>query len=110
MLKVAVTVVAFTATTLVTVMPLADTFTAVTVLRFVPVRVTGTAVVVVPLLAESGLIEVSVGAGAVLAPWNSTAPISKKFGWDGSGRGRPKKSRARAGLAVVGRLAVLSGT
>jgi hypothetical protein len=55
-----------------------------------PIRVTVTLVPRTPLF---GLIEVSVGAPAVVpVPWYSTAPISNAFGLAGSGRGLPKKS------------------
>jgi hypothetical protein len=60
--KVAVTVVAFTTDTLLTVIPLVnpDIFTAVAPVRLVPVRVTGTAV---PRMPELGAIEDKVGVG-----------------------------------------------
>ncbi len=76
--NVALTVVEFTATTLLTVTPLPDTVTAVAPVRFVPVRVTVTVIdPVAGRVAELGEIEVRVGGcGAVPAPWNSTAPTS----------------------------------
>jgi hypothetical protein len=69
--KRAVTVVALTTVTLLTVMPVPDTFTADVPVRFVPVKVTGTAT---PRPELAGEIDVSVGNGT-LAP-NSTAPTS----------------------------------
>jgi hypothetical protein len=69
--KRAVTVVALTTVTLLTVMPVPDTFTADVPVRFVPVKVTGTAT---PRPELAGEIDVSVGSGT-LAP-NSTAPTS----------------------------------
>ena len=71
MVKVAVTEVALTTTRLLTVTPVPVTLMRKAPVRFVPVRVTGTAVPRRPVL---GLMEVSVGAAAVLR--NSTAPAS----------------------------------
>ena len=93
--KVAVTEVPLTTTMLLTVSSVPDTLTAVAPVRFVPVRVTGTAV---PWAPELGAIEVSAGAGAVAAPWNSTAPMSKPPPW---GRVLPKKSALGAPVAVA---------
>ena len=93
--KVAVTEVPLTTTMLLTVTSVPDTLTAVAPVRFVPVRVTGTAV---PWAPELGAIEVSAGAGAVAAPWNSTAPMSKPPPW---GRVLPKKSVLGAPVAVA---------
>jgi hypothetical protein len=62
MLRVAVTVVVFTATKLLTVTPVPDTVTAVAPVRLTPVMVTGTTVFSTPLL---GVIEVSDGPTTV---------------------------------------------
>jgi hypothetical protein len=62
MVKVALTVVAFTATKLLTVTPVPDTVTAVAPVRLTPVMVTGTTVFSTPLL---GVIEVSDGPTTV---------------------------------------------
>jgi hypothetical protein len=86
MVKVAVTVVLFTTTRLLTVTPAPDTLMAEAPVRLVPVSVTGTAV---PLTPELGAIEASVGAGMVT--WDSIAPTSMADPGDG-GRGLPKKS------------------
>jgi len=103
MVKVAVTVLAFTTVKLPTVIPVPLTFTALARVKPVPVIVTGTTVPWTPVL---GLIELSVPAPL---PWNSTAPTSKWFGLAGSGRGFPKKSMASAGR-FVGRVVEFSGT
>ena len=71
MVKVAVTVVALTGTTLLTVTPAPEMLTAKAPVRLVPVSVTGTDVPLSPVL---GTIEVNVGTAVVLA--NSTAPAS----------------------------------
>jgi hypothetical protein len=84
MVKVAVTVVALTGTKLLTAIPPPDTFTAVAAVRPVPVIVTFTTVPGAPVL---GVIEARPPWAPV--PWNSTAPTSKWFGFDGSGRGFP---------------------
>jgi hypothetical protein len=73
MVNVALTVVAFTAVKLLTVMfGEFTTVTAVVPNRLVPVSVTTT---VVPANPDDGEIDVNVGGG--LTPWNSTAPMSK---------------------------------
>jgi hypothetical protein len=84
--KVAVTVVALTAVTPLTVMPPPDTVTAVAPVRSVPVIVTGT---MVPCAPVGGAIEVT---APTPLPWNSTAPTSNRFGTLGSGLELPKKS------------------
>ena len=60
--KRAVTVVALTTVTLLTVIPVPDTFTADVPVRFVPVKVTGTAT---PRPELAGEIDVSVGSGTL---------------------------------------------
>jgi hypothetical protein len=60
MLNVAVTVVAFTTTTLLALTPVLEKLTAVAPVRLVPVKVTAT---VVPRAPEVGVSEVSVGTG-----------------------------------------------
>lgn len=79
MVKVAVTVAAFTTVRLLTVTPLVqrrliaqDTLMAEAPVRLVPLSVTET---LVPRAPEVGAIEASVGAG-VATPVNSTAPAS----------------------------------
>ena len=72
MVKIAVTVVALTAVTPLTVIPPPLTFTALANVRLVPVIVTLTTE---PCAPVTGLIEVSVPTP--LPPWNSTAPTSK---------------------------------
>ena len=86
-MKFAVMVVEFTTVKVGADTPLPLTLIAVVPIRLVPVKVTAT---VVPRAPKFGLIELSVGTG--LMPWNSTAPTSNPFGWDGSGLGLPKKS------------------
>ena len=76
MLSVAVTVVSFTATKLLTVM-LGEpgAFTEVAPVSPVPVRVTAT---LAPRTPDAGAIDVSTGVPAVPpVPWTSTAPMSK---------------------------------
>jgi hypothetical protein len=84
MVRVAVTVVAATAVTALTVMPVPVTFTAVSPVRRVPVIVTATTVPCAPVAGE---IAVSVPTPL---PWNSMAPMSNRFGVAGSGLGLPK--------------------
>jgi len=71
MAKLAVTEVALTTLTPLTVTPVPDTLTALVPVRFVPVRVTGTVAPCAPVL---GLIVVSVGGGIVVTV-NVTPPL-----------------------------------
>jgi len=103
MVKVAVTVVALTSTTLLTVTPVPDTFTALVRAKPVPVIVTGTTVPCAPVLGATEAIV------PTPLPWNSTAPTSNLLGTEGSGRGFPKKSVERFGV-VAGRVVEFSGT
>ena len=84
MVKVAVTVVAFTAVTALTVIPVPLTFTALARAKLVPVMVTFTTVPCTPVLGE-----IDAMVPTPLPFWNSTAPTSKWFGLAGSGRGFP---------------------
>jgi hypothetical protein len=88
MVHVALTVVEVDAVT-VQLTPLPDVVTVCASSRLVPVRVTAT---LVPRNPDAGAMEASVGALATAAPWNSTAPMSKACGLEGSGLGLPKKS------------------